>query len=439
MDLQVRKFILVFGDILLLYGTLFATLIIRFGGTYNPQLFFVHALPFSFLYVFWIVIFYIFDLYNLSIPPKSTQFLTRYVVALIVMFGIGVLFFYSNAFTTTITPKTNLFIHVILFGVFAYFWRYFFSTTLSSLIPWRIGVFACDPTTIELQKIIQSHSLLGYECVLLPFSTERLASQIVSHRLQVVVLSSEFMATPEKIQELYECLETGVIFFDLAQAYEIFSKQIPLHTIDQRWFIRNIQETKHSFFHYTKRGLDIIVSCLVLIITIPFWLLIALAIKIEDKGKVFYFQDRVGKFRVLFRIIKFRTMRTDAEEKGRAQWAKPNDSRVTRAGKILRRTHLDELPQMLNVLKGDISLIGPRPERPEFVVQLEREIPHYAIRHLIQPGFTGWAQISFRYARSVTDSQKKFEYDLYYIKNRSLVLDVLILLKTIRFFFRKGE
>lgn len=439
MDLQVRKFILVLGDVILLYGALFITLIIRFWGTFNLQLFFAHALPFSFLYVFWIVIFYVFDLYNLLIPPKSTQFLTRYVVALIVMFGTGVLFFYSNAFTTTITPKTNLFIHVISFGILAYFWRYVFSTTLSSFIPWRVGVFECDVTTTELQKIIQLHSSLGYECILLPNTKERLAVQIVSHRLQVVVLTPGFMATPEKIQELYECLETGVIFFDLAQAYEIFAKQIPLHTINQQWFIRNIQEIKHSFFHYAKRVMDVIVSFLILIITIPGWLLIALTIKIEDKGCVFYFQERVGKYRAPFRIMKFRTMRTDAEEKGRAQWAKQNDSRVTRVGKILRRTHLDELPQMLNVLKGDISLIGPRPERPEFVAQLEREIPHYAIRHLIQPGFTGWAQISFRYARSVTDSQKKFEYDLYYIKNRSLVLDVLILLKTIRFLFQPSE
>ena len=130
-------------------------------------------------------------------------------------------------------------------------------------------------------------------------------------------------------------------------------------------------------------------------------------------------------------------MNVEAESKTGPVWAEKEDPRVTKAGKLLRRVHLDELPQMINVLKGDISLVGPRPERPEFVEKLEKEIPHYHVRHLIKPGFTGWAQIKFRYGRSVMDSQEKFQYDLYYLKNRSLILDLGILLKTLQLFLRK--
>jgi len=185
-----------------------------------------------------------------------------------------------------------------------------------------------------------------------------------------------------------------------------------------------------------KRFVDIILAFSIIIITSPLWLIFAVLIKLEDKGPVFYRQKRVGKDRNEFWLTKFRSMKIDAEN-GKAKWAEKDDPRITKIGRFLRKIHLDELPQMLNILKGDISLVGPRPERPEFVKKLEKEIPHYHLRHIIRPGFTGWAQIKFRYGRTVEDSHEKFQYDLYYIKNRSLFLDLGILLKTFQLFFSK--
>jgi len=176
-------------------------------------------------------------------------------------------------------------------------------------------------------------------------------------------------------------------------------------------------------------------ASILLALTFPLWPVIALAIKWESSGPIFYSQERIGANGKLFRLTKFRSMINNAEI-GRPVWAQKNDPRVTRMGNILRRTHLDELPQMINIIKGDLSLVGPRPERMEFVKELEKQIPHYNIRHIIKPGFTGWAQVNFHYARTPMDTYEKFQYDLYYLKNRSLILDFSILLKTINLIFK---
>ena len=179
-----------------------------------------------------------------------------------------------------------------------------------------------------------------------------------------------------------------------------------------------------------KRLIDLGVSSLILLFTLPLSLLVALAIYIESPGPVFYCQDRVGMGCRVYRVRKFRSMRLDAEASG-AVWAQKHDPRVTRVGRWIRLFRLDEVPQLLNVFTGDMSLVGPRPERPEFVKDLEKQIPYYNVRHTVQPGVTGWAQVRYPYGASVQDSKNKLEYDLYYIKNMSILLDLKILLRTI--------
>jgi lipopolysaccharide/colanic/teichoic acid biosynthesis glycosyltransferase len=183
-----------------------------------------------------------------------------------------------------------------------------------------------------------------------------------------------------------------------------------------------------------KRVLDLVAVVGVLIISLPLWPLIALAIKIDSKGPVFYVQKRVGKDERVFSLIKFRSMIENAEEHG-AVWAGEDDRRITRAGKVLRSCHLDELPQLINVIKGEMSLVGPRPERPEFVEELKELIPDFGRRHEVKPGLTGWAQVNFPYASSPEDSRKKLEYDLYYLRKRNILFDMKILLKTVRKLF----
>lgn len=181
------------------------------------------------------------------------------------------------------------------------------------------------------------------------------------------------------------------------------------------------------------RALDILVSGILLLITWPIMLLVICAIKIEDgiSAPVFYRQCRVGKSSTNFEVYKFRSMRIDAELDGRAVWATENDPRITKVGRILRKIRADEIPQIFNVLRGNMSLVGPRPERPEFVCQLEDKIPYYSERHAVKPGVTGWAQLKYSYGSTEEDAMEKLQYDLYYVKNQSLMLDILIILQTV--------
>ena len=187
-----------------------------------------------------------------------------------------------------------------------------------------------------------------------------------------------------------------------------------------------------------KRAMDILVSALMLLSTLPIMALTAAAIYFESGGPVLYRQERVGRRGRVFTLLKFRSMRQDAEANG-AVWALQNDMRVTRIGSFIRRTRIDELPQLINVLKGDMSFVGPRPERPQFVAELSKSIPYYDLRHYVKPGITGWAQILYPYGASINDAREKLQYDLYYLKNYSIFLDINILLQTIQvILWRKG-
>ena len=228
---------------------------------------------------------------------------------------------------------------------------------------------------------------------------------------------------------LLDCLGAGVKVSEYSDFIEEKYQRILVESIDANWLFAARLDLAHPYFG-AKRMLDIAVAVVGMILSAPLVLLSALAIRLEGPGPVFYSQVRVGRFNKPFRIYKLRTMRTDSEVNG-AQWAKQNDSRITTVGKILRKTRLDELPQFWNVFRGDMSLIGPRPERPEFVGQLDEQIPFYLQRHLVKPGLTGWAQINYPYGASVEDTYNKLTYDFYYIKNSSLGLDLQIFLRTI--------
>jgi exopolysaccharide biosynthesis polyprenyl glycosylphosphotransferase len=184
-------------------------------------------------------------------------------------------------------------------------------------------------------------------------------------------------------------------------------------------------------YRRARRLLDVALSIIIGLLASPLMLLTALAIKLDSRGPVFYRQERVGLHNAVFRIVKFRSMRVDAEANGPV-WAVQSDSRVTRVGRWIRKLRIDELPQLSNIIRGEMSLIGPRPERPVFIKQLERQIPYYSERHLVKPGLTGWAQVRYPYGASLEDAMEKHKYDLYYIKNQSPMLDLLILLETAR-------
>jgi len=240
-------------------------------------------------------------------------------------------------------------------------------------------------------------------------------------------------------QEVMACKLAGVEVVDAPSFYEHVTGKLFLEGINPSWIIFSDGFKVSRVRKVLKRGMDVLCATVGIILTISFLPLIALAIKLDSSGPVFYRQERVGEKERNFFLYKFRTMRADAESGTGAVWAQKNDLRVTRLGAFFRKSRIDELPQFFNILRGDMSMVGPRPERPEFVDKLKEIIPYYSERHFVKPGVTGWAQVSYPYGASVEDAMEKLRFDLYYIKNISLTFDLMIILETIQVvLFRKG-
>ncbi len=250
---------------------------------------------------------------------------------------------------------------------------------------------------------------------------------------QEVVLALDERRNTVPVDALLRLKTTGVHIIDISDFLERETGRIDLDTVRPSTLIFSDGfSSGRQLSAVLKRGFDLVVSALILLITAPVILLTAIIVKIDSPGPAFYRQIRVGRYGETFEILKLRSMRQDAESGGNAIWAQKGDPRVTRIGRIIRLIRVDELPQLWTVLKGHMSFVGPRPERPEFVEELEQKIPFYAERHMVKPGITGWAQINYPYGASLDDARHKLEYDLYYTKNYSPFLDVLIILQTMR-------
>ncbi len=248
-----------------------------------------------------------------------------------------------------------------------------------------------------------------------------------------VVLALDERRNSVPFGDLLRLKTTGVHVNDLSTFLERETGRVDLDSVQPSWLIFSDGfSSGRTLSLVLKRSFDIVVSALLLLVAAPIILVTALLVKMESPGPAFYRQVRVGRYGETFEILKLRSMRRDAEVAGQAVWAQKGDDRVTRIGRIIRLIRVDELPQMWTVLKGGMSFVGPRPERPQFVTELEAQIPYYAERHMMKPGITGWAQINYPYGANIEDSRHKLEYDLYYTKNYSLFLDVLIILQTLR-------
>jgi sugar transferase (PEP-CTERM system associated) len=240
------------------------------------------------------------------------------------------------------------------------------------------------------------------------------------------------------IKELLECKTFGIQVTDAATFFERETCQIRVDSLQPSWLVFGGGFDQSFARTFMKRACDLVASLALLLVTLPLMLLTALAIWLEDGAPVFYSQERVGKDGRVFKVLKFRSMFKNAEKNGTPQWASKNDPRITRVGNIIRKLRIDELPQILNVLKGEMSFVGPRPERPYFVDQLGESVAFYNVRHSIKPGITGWAQVRYGYGDSVQDALQKLQYDLYYVKNNSLLLDVLVLIDTFKVVMFRG-
>lgn len=260
-----------------------------------------------------------------------------------------------------------------------------------------------------------------------------LADHVVLLNASEVVLALEERRNALPLKDLLRIKTTGVHVNEISTFLERETGRVDLASVNPSWLIFSDGFSSGRMLSSAfKRLFDITVSLILLTLALPVIILAAIAVKLESKGPAFYRQRRVGLFGQGFDVIKIRSMRQDAEVAGKAVWAEKNDPRITRVGNILRKTRIDELPQCWSVLKGEMSFVGPRPERPQFVEDLETQLNYYAERHMVKPGITGWAQINYPYGASIEDSRQKLEYDLYYAKNYSPFLDLLIILQTIR-------
>ena len=265
-------------------------------------------------------------------------------------------------------------------------------------------------------------------------SVKDLDKLVAKQKISTIILAADPHQSSEIRTSLFACLPLNINIVSLPNFYETITGKIPIESINQMWFLENLSEGRKKTFNLAKRVYDIAFALLLLAISAPFWFLIAFVIKFESPGNAFFLSRRLGRNNREFNLIKFRSMRVENND---YRITEKDDPRVTRFGKFARRTRLDELPQLLNILKGEMSFIGPRPERPELIKDLREKIPFYQERLLVKPGLSGWAQVNEYHSPTIEDTLKKLQYDLYYIKNRTLYLDFAIILKTIATVFRQ--
>ena len=257
---------------------------------------------------------------------------------------------------------------------------------------------------------------------------------------EIVVAVRDQRGGSVPMDQLLDCRIRGIPVLDLAGCFERARAEVPLDSLKASWLVYGKGFEQGKVRHTVKRVVDILGASALLAVAAPIMVVAAAAVHLTSPGGILYRQERVGFGGRIFMCLKFRSMRSDAEKDGVARWAAKNDSRVTPVGAFMRKTRIDELPQLFSVLKGEMSLIGPRPERPTFVAELRKHIPFYDLRHSIKPGLTGWAQVRSGYGASIEDARRKHQFDLYYVKNNSLVLDLLILIETVSVVvFREGQ
>ncbi|MGN7613566.1 TIGR03013 family XrtA/PEP-CTERM system glycosyltransferase [Magnetococcales bacterium HHB-1] len=276
------------------------------------------------------------------------------------------------------------------------------------------------PININEQKIVSHHKGLEYF--------------VKIHRINEIVIALDTPLAKKAMSEILDCKEQGCHILDLSDLFERERRLINIDILEVQWWVFQSDGLNNSALtEISKKTFDIFISLLLLAISWPIMLLTSLAIWIECRGRepILYRQERVGYGGKIFQVMKFRSMRSDAESDGIARWAQKNDHRITRVGHFIRKTRIDELPQFFNVLNGEMSLVGPRPERPYFVNSLKKRIPYYTERLRVKPGITGWAQVCYGYGASEKDAAEKLKYDLYYVKNRSIFFDMLVLIHSV--------
>ncbi len=425
-----------------MYIALFCALTIRYAELPTHERLITHLAPFSLVIVVFIASFLIAGLYELASARNNKIFISSLMQAVVASTGIAMMYFYLVR--PGITPRLNLALFVMLSVVLVVGWRHVINRFLGSALLVRTLILGTSRDARELAKIFAHNPQHGYvliacaTCVPLPdgyqdplpdvpirhSTIEELIRLIRDQRVELVIPASALDLPAHVVQKLYGGGLQRVRVADLPEISEHVAGKVPLQSISTLWFLEHSSRLKKPLYEFAKRIFDIIMAIASLTILLPLSPFIYCAIILDTKGSGFFTQHRVGKGGKIFRAIKFRSMTVTRANSVQT---------VTRVGKFLRKTRLDELPQLINILKGDMSFVGPRPEQSTLIDSLSATVPFYRERLQVKPGLTGWDQISGCYhSASVEDTYEKLQYDLYYIKNRSLTLDAIILLRTIK-------
>jgi exopolysaccharide biosynthesis polyprenyl glycosylphosphotransferase len=468
-----RRVVLLVGDLLILYLagaiTLWGRSLVQ--NEFTVQLLVSQGQTFWLLplTILWIIVATVNECYDLKVADRPRSIIQGLVVTTLVVGGLYLLLFFVLGRPVADTGPRLLANRSVLIDPLYSLPRIipvsFLLLALLLLILWRIGyihlsakyplrrkaiVIGAGRSGTALvrstQKLLPGYEFIGFidddpakqgqQFAGLPVlgSRDSLTAEIKRGRVNELILAVTDEVHDDLFSVLMDCYEQGITIRPMSLFYEETLGRIPVEHLGQQSLLIPFwsEISLPTLYRVSKRLVDIIFAVLGLTLLLILFPFIALAIRIGSRGPIFYSQERSGKAGKSFRLYKFRSMIPDAEEDGEAVWASEHDQRVTRVGRFLRRTRLDELPQLYNVLKGEMSLVGPRPERPQLVASLQQEIPFYRARLSVKPGLTGWAQIQYQYGNSVKDALIKLEYDLYYVKYRSLVLDLLIVFRTIK-------
>ena len=460
---NVKRSLLIIGDIVALQLALVATLLLRYGK-WETLLWSQHAIPFAWVTAFWIVGLFVAGLYDLTKARNGLAFFRMFLEGMFVNLLLAFAFFYLIP-VFGIAPRTNLLLYFAVALLLTYAWRLAFNQFSSrGVFRNRLLFIGTSEDALSLRAMLANRPF-GFTLAAVIHTTTRQSSDgdmrrehredteelrwesnvqlletiIAEEHITGIVLGQGLDDIPELQDALYRTLFSPVALVDRRDLEEMVTGRVPVAYVNKAWFLEHLRESEKSWFEAAKRVGDVVMAIPLGCITLLLTPLVALLIKASSSGPVLYAQERVGKGGRAFRIWKFRTMHTDAEKDGPQFTASAKtDPRLFWTGRLLRQLRLDELPQIWNVLKGDLSFVGPRPERPTFVTPLIERMPYYALRHLTRPGLTGWAQVQFLTpTATLDDNLKKLQYDLYYVKHRSIILDAVILLKTIGIILRR--
>jgi len=444
-----KRIIVALIDTLVLAFALFISLSIRNLEIVNLEDFKNILYPFSLIIFLSITIFYMYGLYEKMTIKIYRELNSRILSSQILSSLLGAAIFYSLPYFN-IAPKTILIIYILISSILIFIWRYYARIFIKSKDKNRILLVAEGNELSELSEEIMNNKIINIDHVshldlknieTLSIYTD-IKKIIIENNINMLAINMHHSRTKDSIPLMYDLLLQNINILNFADLYEEIFERIPLDNIDAGWFFGTVYKSKNKFYEKVKRIIDLLISIPAFVFSLPFYPFVYLVLKYQDGGDLFFVAERIGKNNKPFKVYKFRSMTQVKVEK--INFADKNEGvRVTRFGKILRKTRIDELPQLLNVIKNELSLIGPRPELPQLVKEYNNQIPFYGIRHIITPGLSGFAQI-FQDQDSVPKSglstnatKVKLSYDVYYLKHRSIFMDLSLILKTIKILLQK--